>query len=62
MGALEDNALVLLEWYRAMGVDEAIAETPQDWFAPEPKVSAKPVVLSGDSAPEVKRKPLEGAL
>ena len=26
MSALEDNALVLLEWYRAMGVDETLAD------------------------------------
>jgi len=29
----EDIALELLRWYRAVGVDEAIAETPQDWSA-----------------------------
>lgn len=29
----EDIALELLRWYRAAGVDEAIAETPQDWSA-----------------------------
>ena len=27
----EDIALELLRWYRAVGVDEAIADTPQDW-------------------------------
>lgn len=27
------NAAILLEWYRAMGAGEAIAGTPQDWFA-----------------------------
>ena len=27
----EDIALELLRWYRAMGVDEAVANTPQDW-------------------------------
>ena len=27
----EDIALELLRWYRAVGVDEAVADTPQDW-------------------------------
>ena len=27
----DDIALELLRWYRAMGVDEAVADTPQDW-------------------------------
>ena len=27
----EDIALEMLRWYRAMGVDEAVADTPQDW-------------------------------
>ncbi len=27
----EDIALGLLRWYRAVGVDEAVADTPQDW-------------------------------
>ena len=59
MGALADNALILLEWHRAMGVDEAIAGTPQDWFAREPQADANPASLGGASAPEIKRKPLE---
>jgi uracil-DNA glycosylase len=59
MGALEDEALVLLEWYRAMGADEAIAGTPQDWFARELQADASPASLSGAPAPEIKRKPLE---
>ena len=43
MSAHADNALVLLEWYRAAGVDEAIAESPQDWFARE-YVRQRPVL------------------
>ena len=27
------DGLALLEWYKAMGVDEAISETPTDWSA-----------------------------
>ncbi len=61
MSALQDNALVLLEWYRAMGVDEAIAEAPQDWFAREPQADASAPPLSGLPEPEIKRKPLERA-
>lgn len=30
------KAAALLEWYRAIGVDEAIAEGPRDWFAEDP--------------------------
>lgn len=30
------EAAALLEWYRAMGVDEAVAEAPASWFAAEP--------------------------
>ena len=61
MSALSDNALVLLEWYRAIGVDEAIAAAPQDWFARVPIVSANPAPLSDPSPPDIKRKPLERA-
>ncbi len=56
-----DNASILLEWYTAMGVDETIAETPQDWFAEAPHRDLSPVPISGMPAPEVKRKPLERA-
>jgi uracil-DNA glycosylase len=59
MSALAEKALVLLEWYRAMGVDEAIAETPQDWFARELQADVSPAPLSGTSAREIKRKPVE---
>jgi DNA polymerase len=61
MSALADKALVLLEWYRAMGVDEAIAEAPQDWFAREPQADASPASLGGAAEQEIKRKPLERA-
>jgi len=61
MDAPADKALVLLEWYRAMGVDETLAETPQDWFARELQADVSPAPLSGTSAPEIKRKPLERA-
>src|SRR5271157_6124294 len=54
-----ENASILLEWYKAMGVDEAIAETPQDWFARDPQAAASPAPLSGASEQEIKRKPLE---
>ncbi len=37
MGANAENALTLLEWYRAMGVDEAVADTPANWFAGKPE-------------------------
>ncbi len=59
MSALTDKALVLLEWYRAMGADEAIAGTPQDWFARELQADASPALLSVTSAPGIKQKPLE---
>ncbi len=61
MGALQDNALVLLEWHRAMGVDEAIAEAPQDWFAREPGAAPSPPPLASRAEPEIRRKPLERA-
>lgn len=38
-GSPADTARALLEWYRAMGVDEAIAETPRDWFATSARLS-----------------------
>ncbi len=61
MNAAAENALILLEWYRAMGVDEAIAERAHDWYAQERQAEAGPGPLSGLFAPEVKRKPLERA-
>jgi len=61
MSALADKALVLLEWHRAMGVDETIADAPQDWFARAPQAGASSAPLSGASEQEIKRKPLERA-
>ena len=44
----EKAALALLDWYRAMGVDEAVGEVPFDSFAaPQPKPAPR-------RAPEVK--------
>ena len=31
------SAQELLDWYREMGVDEAVSDTPTDWFALAPK-------------------------
>jgi DNA polymerase len=59
MSALLENASILLEWYKAMGVDEAIAGEPQDWFAQESDADTRPPPLSGSFAPEVKRKARE---
>ena len=46
MDLAAQDASVLLEWYKAMGVDEVIAGAPQDWFAklPAPAVSVNPSV------------------
>ena len=54
MHALADKALILLEWYRAMGVDDAVADAPQNWFAPPAAETARP--LSELSGQEIKRK------
>src|SRR5215469_7100531 len=40
MDIAAQDALILLEWYRAMGVDEAAGATPQDWFAELPPAGA----------------------
>jgi DNA polymerase len=56
-----DNASILLEWYKAMGVDETIAEAPQDWFAPETRRDLSPVPAPVSSPPEARRTPLERA-
>ncbi len=53
------DAAILLEWYRAMGAGEAIAEVPQDWFAdvaPLRSVASPSVV---PAAPAAKRTPQE---
>ncbi len=41
----EDIALELLRWYRSVGADEAVAETPQDWS----------VHTGGDAEPVARR-------
>ncbi|MFZ1109277.1 MAG: uracil-DNA glycosylase [Rhodomicrobium sp.] len=61
MSAPPENALILLEWYKAMGVDEAIADAPLDWFAQEIPVEQSLNPIGGDPPREVKRKPLERA-
>ena len=46
------NAGILLEWYGAMGVSEAIAETSADWFAAMPAAKfAPPAPVPPPSAP-----------
>lgn len=35
------SAAALLDWYRAMGVDEAIATSPVDWFAASAEAAAR---------------------
>ena len=40
MDIAAQNALIFLEWYRAMGVDETAGAEPQDWFAASPPASA----------------------
>jgi len=46
MQAVEDEgdnlALEALRWYRAMGVDEAVAEQPLDWARFDPEAAAPP--------------------
>ena len=61
MDALSENALVLLEWYMAMGAGEAIAEEPQQWFAPVSHAETRPISLTRMPTPEIKRKTLERA-
>jgi uracil-DNA glycosylase family 4 len=46
------NAGILLEWYGAMGVSEAISDAPADWFAAVPAAkSAPPALVPPLSAP-----------
>ena len=54
------NAEVLLEWYWAMGVSDAIAEEPADWFAAPPGLAlpamqAPAVGAVGATAPGERR-------
>lgn len=48
-----DQLTALLGWYLAMGVDEAIADQPQDSFAPRPTIAApaRPAALAAPPAP-----------
>jgi DNA polymerase len=39
----DELSLELLRWYQAMGVDEAIAETPLDWAAYQPERLARSI-------------------
>ena len=48
----------LLEWYREMGVDEAIAERPFDMTAP-PSEKPKPVATPPASAPNDRNRPAD---
>jgi DNA polymerase len=61
MCAPSENALILLEWYKSMGVDEAIGEAPLDWFAQDTPAVESVTPLSGTAGPAVKRKALERA-
>jgi uracil-DNA glycosylase family 4 len=62
MDSAAQKALILLEWYRAAGADEAISTVPQDWFAaslPEGAALARettPAALT-ESPSRMERKP-----
>ncbi|WP_127075199.1 uracil-DNA glycosylase [Rhodomicrobium lacus] len=56
MRASSENAAILLEWYRAMGVEEAIAEETRDWFSEIPRAASFPIGIDVDA--NVNRKPL----
>jgi uracil-DNA glycosylase len=56
MAMAAENVLILLEWYKAIGVDEAIAEVPLDWFAKEPHGGGDPHPLSAAPQPAPERK------
>jgi DNA polymerase len=51
MGLNRDDALKILDWYAAMGVDEAIMPQPTDWFALGSS-PAKPVAPAPPAAPQ----------
>jgi len=57
MRTTSDNASILLEWYKAMGVDETIAADAHDWFAREPAASL-PSPKGTEADVNVNRKPL----
>ncbi len=50
------NAAILLEWYRAMGAGEPIADAPQDWFAdlaPLKSLASAPVETAAPAAKQI---------
>jgi uracil-DNA glycosylase len=57
MDLAAQNALILLEWYKAMGVDEAVAALPQDWYAKVAPAAAAPTALPKPATPVVNDKP-----
>ncbi|MGO9173004.1 MAG: uracil-DNA glycosylase [Rhodomicrobium sp.] len=59
MNIAPQNAAILLEWYRAMGVDEAIAPAPQDWYAEVPPLGAALSLLNKPAEPAI-NPPLPG--
>ncbi len=52
-----ENASVLLEWYKAMGVDEAIAGVPQSWFARPAASGPVPGVSNEADVPKLSPRP-----
>jgi uracil-DNA glycosylase len=61
MNASAETALILLEWYKAMGVDEAIAEMPSDWFAEQRAEDVSPDPLRNSTPAPGERTPLHRA-
>ncbi|WP_041788634.1 uracil-DNA glycosylase [Rhodomicrobium vannielii] len=57
MRAPSENAEILLEWYRAMGVDETIADETRDWLSEIPRAE-QPLPKGIDVDANVNRKPL----
>jgi DNA polymerase len=55
MEPASQNASILLEWYMAMGVDEAIADMPQDWFHAGAAASPAPALEPSGVSPPVPR-------
>ncbi|MBT3069295.1 uracil-DNA glycosylase [Rhodomicrobium sp. Az07] len=55
MRAPAENAAILLEWYRAMGIDETIAGETRDWYAEIPRAEPSPIGIGADA--NVNRKP-----
>ena len=53
-----NQAIAVLEWYHAMGVDEWVEETPQNHLmrveAPSPAPQASPVAAKAEAAPPLK--------